>query len=106
MRLNIENKWLKLQDELDRHFAGPAFLPWGRMGNLRYAMDIEEKSVSDSDSLNQDHDPGPVFLMNPDLGPRFCWIQIKVFTTQNFQIWKKSNVSYKFFELLKYRRSI
>jgi len=33
--LNIHNKRLKLQDELDEHFAGPAFLPWGRMGNLR-----------------------------------------------------------------------
>jgi hypothetical protein len=27
-----------MQDKLDRHFAGPAFLPWGRMGNLRYAL--------------------------------------------------------------------
>jgi len=30
--------WTKLglkQKDLDEHFAGPAFLPWGRMGNLR-----------------------------------------------------------------------
>jgi len=30
--------WIKLglsQKDLDAHFAGPAFLPWGRMGNLR-----------------------------------------------------------------------
>ena len=30
--------WTKLglgQQDLDEHFAGPAFLPWGRMGNLR-----------------------------------------------------------------------
>ena len=30
--------WTKLglgEKDLDEHFAGPAFLPWGRMGNLR-----------------------------------------------------------------------
>jgi hypothetical protein len=46
-------------------------------------MDIEEKSVSDSDSLNQDHDPGPGFLLNPDLDPGFFRIKFKVCMTQN-----------------------